>query len=128
MDAAGPIRLPATYFRRLGMSDIECEAYESAFPDGAVIGLGFVDFCASSGIDIDGLARMALSGRHFKRYESFYSMARASCFGTMARERPSDVRREQIVETFKRDCGVIFVGCLLRMAVDDFEGESVEGT
>lgn len=108
------VLLPKDFLRAAGVGEEESVAYERAFPEGVAAGPAFVAFCSSSGIDVDTLARKVLSGRELRRYSSAYATARAHFFGIISRERPLPDRKKELLDGFKRDCAVAFVGSLRR--------------
>lgn len=109
-EVAAP-RLPVSYFRESGASDTECELLESAFPDGVILGLQFVDFLLSNGVDVDDFARRVLEGGSLDRYSGFYARARSVHLRAV---RAGAGAQEVASSSFDRDCGVMLVGCLLR--------------
>lgn len=108
------VLLPRDFFRSSGAPESDCLAYEKAFPSGVVAGPAFVDFCSSSGVDIDSLARKVLTGRELRRYTGAYATARAHCHGAISRERAAECRRKELLDGFRRDCAVALVGSILR--------------
>lgn len=68
--------LPADYLRRLGAGADQCELYERRFPEGVRLDPDFVEQASTSGIDLDGVARLALKGHPLERYADMYGRLR----------------------------------------------------